>query len=53
MVKYRDENGKFISKAAWEKMQNETDKEHIVTGKVIAIGLLIGLVALYVINNLW
>ena len=46
-MKYRDENGKFISKEAWETMRKEEDNN----GRLILIGMIASLVVLYIINN--
>tara|TARA_R110000824_G_scaffold28321_2_gene95361 strand:- start:650 stop:802 length:153 start_codon:yes stop_codon:yes gene_type:complete len=46
-MKYRDENGKFISKEAWETMRKEEDNN----GRLILIGMVASLVVLYIINN--
>jgi hypothetical protein len=49
MVKYRDENGKFISKEAWETMQEE---ESGSGGYYILYGMMMSLVMLYIFNNM-
>lgn len=49
MVKYRDENGKFISKEAWETMQEE---ENSSGGYYILYGMMMSLVMLYIFNNM-
>ena len=48
MVKYRDENGKFISKEAWEIMQEE---ENDNGGRYILYGMMATLGLLYIFNN--
>jgi len=48
MVKYRDENGKFISKEAWETMQEE---ENSSSGYYILYGMMATLTMLYIFNN--
>jgi len=47
-MKYRDENGKFISKEAWETMRKEENN----SGRLILMGMIASLVVLYTINNL-
>jgi hypothetical protein len=48
-MKYRDENGKFISKEAWETMQED---ENSNSRPYILYGIMVTLALLYIFNNM-
>ena len=47
-MKYRDENGKFISKKEWETIQED---ENSNSGRYILYGIMMSLLMLYIFNN--